>query len=127
MKKGVVPDTEMTWGRIWNVIYHKFYIDDLYDALIVNRFKDLGNLLAAFDLQFIDGILVDGTAAATRGSATVSGWFDRYVVDGLVNLQAWVVQNVSATLRKVQTGVTQNYALAIVLGIVILSFVYIFR
>ena len=79
------------------------------------------------DLTVIDGVLVDGTAAATRGSATVSGWFDRYVVDGLVNLQAWIVQNVSAVLRKVQTGVTQNYALAIVLGIVILSFVYIFR
>ena len=127
MKKGVVPDTETSWGKLWEIIYHKFYIDELYDALIVHRAKDLGNLLAKFDLTVIDGFFVDGTAAATRGSATVSGWFDRYVVDGLVNLQAWVVQNVSAVLRKVQTGMTQNYALAIVLGIVILSFVYIFR
>jgi NADH-quinone oxidoreductase subunit L len=126
-RRGVTPDTEMGWGHIWNVIYHKFYIDELYDALVVNRVKDLGNLLAAFDLHVIDGIFVDGTAATTRGTATLSGWFDRYVVDGLVNLQAWVVQNVSGVLRKVQTGVTQNYALAIVLGIVILSFLYIFR
>jgi len=44
-----------------------------------------------------------------------------------VNLQAWIVQNVSGVLRRLQTGVAPNYALAIVLGIVILSCLYIFR
>ncbi|HQM62249.1 MAG TPA: NADH-quinone oxidoreductase subunit L [Acidobacteriota bacterium] len=125
-KRGVVPDREMTWGRLWRALYHKFYVDDLYDALIIRPCKGLGNLLAAFDLSIIDGF-VNGTAAATRGSATVSGWFDKYVVDGLVNLQAWIVQNVSGVLRRLQTGVAPNYALAIVLGIVILSCLYIFR
>jgi len=125
-KRGVVPDREMTWGRLWRALYHKFYVDELYDALIVRPCQSLGNLLAAFDLSVIDGF-VNGTAAATRGSATVSGWFDKYVVDGLVNLQAWMVQNVSRVLRRLQTGVAPNYALAIVLGIVILSCLYIFR
>jgi NADH-quinone oxidoreductase subunit L len=125
-KRRVVPDAEMNWGRMWRVLYHKFYVDELYDALIVNRLKGLGNLLAAFDLSVIDGF-VNGTAATTRGSATVSGWFDKYVVDGLVNLQAWIVQTVSGVLRRLQTGLAPNYALAIVLGIVILSCLYIFR
>ncbi|HOT00252.1 MAG TPA: hypothetical protein PLY66_04525, partial [Acidobacteriota bacterium] len=125
-KRGVVPDQEMTWGRLWRALYHKFYVDELYDALIIKPCKGLGNLLAAFDLSVIDGF-VNGTAAATRGSATVSGWFDKYVVDGLVNLQAWIVQNISNILRRLQTGVAPNYALAIVLGIVILSCLYIFR
>ena len=125
-RKQLVPDRELDWGQVWNILYHKFWIDDLYDFLIVNRCKDLGTFLANFDQAVIDGA-VNGTAAATRGSATLSGWFDRYVVDGLVNLQAWVVQNVSALLRKLQTGLIPNYALAIVLGFVILSCLYIFR
>jgi len=125
-RRQVVPDRELDWGQAWNLLYHKFWIDDLYDFLIVNRCKDLGTFLASFDLAVIDGA-VNGTAAATRGSATLSGWFDRYAVDGLVNLQAWVVQNVSAVLRKLQTGLISNYALAIVLGFVILSCLYIFR
>ena len=53
----------MTWGRLWRALYHKFYVDELYDALIIRPCKGLGNLLAAFDLSVIDGF-VNGTAAA---------------------------------------------------------------
>ncbi len=125
-KKGIVPDDEKNWGKLWKVIYNKFYVDELYDALFVNRAKDLGNALSAFDLAVIDGG-VNGTAATTRGTATASSWFDKYVVDGLVNLQAWIVQTSSGILRRIQTGVIHNYALAVILGIVILSCLYIFR
>ena len=76
MKKGVVPDTETSWGKLWEVIYHKYYVDELYDALIVNRTKDLGNLLAAFDLAVIDGWRRRRRPRPRGASATVSSWFD---------------------------------------------------
>ena len=37
------------------VLLHKYYIDEIYDALFVNRVKDVGSALAAFDLGVVDG------------------------------------------------------------------------
>jgi NADH-quinone oxidoreductase subunit L len=45
--------------------------------------------------------------------------FDDYVVDGAVNGVARLAQGASGVLRRLQTGVVQNYALAIVLGVVL--------
>jgi NADH-quinone oxidoreductase subunit L len=45
--------------------------------------------------------------------------FDDYVVDGAVNGMARLTQGVSSVMRRMQTGVVQNYALAIVLGVVV--------
>jgi NADH-quinone oxidoreductase subunit L len=45
--------------------------------------------------------------------------FDRYVVDGAVNGVARVAQRASQGLRLSQTGIVQNYALALVFGVVL--------
>ncbi len=44
-------------------------------------------------------------------SAWFSGLTDRTVVDGLVNLVGRICEEGSFWLRKVQTGLVQNYAL----------------
>ena len=33
----------------YELVYHKYYVDEIYDALFVNRAKDLGLALGAFD------------------------------------------------------------------------------
>jgi NADH-quinone oxidoreductase subunit L len=38
-------------------------------------------------------------------------WFDRHVVDGGVNLSAWITCTSGATLRRLQTGQVQTYGL----------------
>ncbi len=43
--------------------------------------------------------------------------FDQYVIDGAVNGLARLTQRTSGALRRIQTGVVQNYALAITLGV----------
>ncbi len=35
----------------YELVYHKYYVDELYDALFVNRTKDLGNALLLCGLQ----------------------------------------------------------------------------
>ena len=52
-------------------------------------------------------------------------WFDKYVVDLLVNLQGWIVRAGSVVLRSVQTGFVQNYALLMVLGLIAFFAVYL--
>jgi len=50
----------------------------------------------------------------------VVGAIDKYFVDGIVNtIAAFVKRLMSPLLRAAQTGFTQNYALVMVLGLMI--------
>ena len=105
-------------------IYNKYYVDEAYDALVVNRTKGLGNVLTWFDNHIVDG-LVNGTATFTRITAWISGLFDLQVVDRLVNLIAEIVEFFSAAFRKLQTGMMQRYALFFVLGVIAVITLYL--
>ena len=97
------------------VLLNKYYVDELYDALFVNRTKNLGNGFSAFDRTVVDGG-VNGSAWLTRITAEGSRRWDIWVIDGFVNLVAFVVRLMSYPVRMVQTGQVQSYALLIVLG-----------
>jgi NADH-quinone oxidoreductase subunit L len=107
----------------YNLVYHKYYIDELYDALFVNRTKDLGNAFFFVDSHFVDG-LVNLTATTTRGTASGSGLFDKYVVDGLVNLIGTINMVLNRVVTSFQTGLVQRYAFAAFLGIVVFVLIY---
>jgi NADH-quinone oxidoreductase subunit L len=107
----------------YNLVYHKYYIDELYDALFVNRTKDLGNAFFFVDFHFVDG-LVNLTATTTRGTASGSGLFDKYVVDGLVNLIGRINMVLNRIVTSFQTGLVQRYAFAAFLGIVVFILIY---
>ena len=50
----------------------------------------------------------------------LSGFFDKYVVDGLVNFSGWLMRAGSRFFRGLQTGVVSQYALVLGLGTFIL-------
>ena len=79
---------------------------------------------AWFDQWVVDG-LVNASAYATLAASYTSVGFDTYVVDGLVNLAGYTVRGASWTLRRLQTGVVQTYATAMILGVFILVSVYL--
>ncbi len=106
-----------------SLVFRKYMIDELYDALFVNRTKDLGNACFFLDSKFVDGA-VNGTAATTRGTATVSGFFDKYVVDGLVNFVGWINMVLNRIATSLQTGLVQRYALGAVFGILVFIIIY---
>jgi len=109
---------------IYQVVLNKYYIDELYDALFVNRAKNLGNALAAFDLGVVDGG-VNGVAWSTRMSGEVSRFWDTWVIDGLVNVTAFVVKVMSYPAKLIQTGGVQTYAWMITLGVLIFMAYYL--
>jgi NADH-quinone oxidoreductase subunit L len=47
------------------------------------------------------------------------GWFDRYVVDGLMNFAGWLAIKGGQRLRRTQTGNVQDYVYAVVAGAVL--------
>jgi NADH-quinone oxidoreductase subunit L len=71
----------------------KFYFDEIYRWLLV---------------------------APLRAAAAVSYWIDRWVVDGLVNLFGRLPPAIGSLMRSLQMGLVQFYALAMVLGALIL-------
>jgi NADH-quinone oxidoreductase subunit L len=112
------------WPRLHSLLVHKYYVDEIYDALFVNRIKDLSTALGLFDAKVIDGLGVDGAGWLARASSSISMWWDKWVVDGLVNFVGKFTRFLSQPIRMFQTGVFSSYALMILIGLVILLAYY---
>jgi NADH:ubiquinone oxidoreductase subunit 5 (subunit L)/multisubunit Na+/H+ antiporter MnhA subunit len=76
-------------GPLETLFGRKFFLDELYAALIVKP------------LEFL---------------ALVAAWFDRSVIDGLVGLVAGIPLGAGAIVRRLQSGLMQRYAVAGALG-----------
>ncbi len=103
-KQNSRPDKLATsLSGIYKAAYHKFYVDEIY--LFITK-KVLFNLI--------------GKPAA---------WFDRNVVDGLINLTGNTTQAVSEGIKKIQSGKVQQYAIYFLSGVIILAvlFIYVWR
>ncbi|MES1225104.1 MAG: NADH-quinone oxidoreductase subunit L, partial [Bacteroidota bacterium] len=85
---------------LYQSAYHKFYIDELY--LFITK-KILFNLI--------------GRPAA---------WFDKNVVDGLVNFTGNTTQLVSEKIKAVQSGKVQQYAIYFLIGMIGLALLFIY-
>jgi NADH-quinone oxidoreductase subunit L len=113
------------WSGAHRTLLNKYYVDELYDATVIKGTFEGGRRLWTFDRRVVDGA-VNGTSWATVISAWFSGLTDRTVVDGLVNLVGRICEEGSFWLRKVQTGLVQNYALLTLFGIFAFLTVYLF-
>jgi len=107
------------FSGLYRVLYNKYYVDQIYDALFVNRVKDLGLTLGAFDNGVINGLGVDGAGWLTRITSRLSMIWDSWIVDGLVNLAARIVWVLSYPVRMLQTGRVSRYALFMLLGVLV--------
>jgi hypothetical protein len=93
-------------------------VDELYGALVTRRTMDAARGVYATDSRVIDGA-VNGVAWLTRALSRFTGAADRIVVDGAVNgVAGFIKLLMSPLLRAAQTGMTANYALVMVLGLV---------
>jgi NADH-quinone oxidoreductase subunit L len=119
-----------TFAGAHRVLTNKYYVDELYGAVLVRGLAlGGGNALHAMDRFVVDGgdgevragLGVNGVAWATRDLvASFSSFWDRVVVDGLVNLAAFFLDNMSYVFRAVQNGRVQHYALAMIIGFFVL-------
>jgi NADH-quinone oxidoreductase subunit L len=107
------------------LLSNKYYVDELYNSTAISGTMASGRGLWTFDRNVVDGA-VNGTGWVTVISAWFSSLTDRTVVDGLVNLVGWVVQESSHIFRRLQTGLVQNYALLMLLGVFAFVSVYLF-
>jgi NADH-quinone oxidoreductase subunit L len=93
-KKTVLVEQERQLGPAYKLAYNKFYVDEVYDNVVVKPTYAISN-------SFLYKIL------------------DVKIIDGMVNGFAAVVGTGGTVFRKIQTGIVQNYAIVIVVGILL--------
>ena len=89
------PQMERFLGPLETLFAHKFFLDEIYAALVVRPLEALAFIAALFDRRVIDG-LVDLVAKMPLAGATVvrqfqSGLLQRYALAGVVGVLAIVV------------------------------------
>ncbi len=106
--------------RVHKFLVHKWYFDELYDALFVRPTLAGARLLSVFDKVILDG-LVNSAARITELTSRLSGLGDKLAIDGLVNLSAKSVYVLGDWGRSIQTGRLRNYLMVLAVGLVFLS------
>ena len=77
---------------LYNLLFNKYFVDEAYEAVVVKPIE--------------------------KGSEKVLWKFtDATIIDGIVNGAAKLVDSISGTIRKIQTGVAQFYAVIMMAGI----------
>jgi NADH-quinone oxidoreductase subunit L len=82
------------YKRLYDLVYNKYYVDELYDALFVRPIRDLSEKVL---WKIMDAGIID---------------------DGMVNGTARFFQRSARSLRRLQVGDVQSYAFAMVVGII---------
>lgn len=101
--------------------YNKYWVDEFYGLVMTRRVMDAARAVFSFDSKVIDGT-VNGLSWLTRLASRITGGVDKYFVDGLVNtVAAFIIRLMSPLFRAAQTGFTQNYALVMVIGLVLVT------
>jgi len=121
-QKAGVDDPLRKLGFIFKVLNHKYWIDELYGRLFVRPFIWLSNFLAwVIDWRFWHDWFHDRAIRDTFLKITdfLANPIDKLVIDGAVNGTGRLVGWASGGLRKMQTGYVRTYALALLVGVVL--------
>jgi NADH-quinone oxidoreductase subunit L len=100
-------------------LFNKWYFDELYRATVIAFTLWVARVCAWFDRVVIDG-LVNGAASVTVRKSEFVGRFDNVVVDGAVNGTGWVARTAGAGMRMLQGGDIQGYLVKALAGVVLI-------
>lgn len=109
------------WRPLYLILVNKYWMDELYQKIVVRPFFWLTERASVFDLRVIDGS-VNLTAAATVLVSRIKQWTDTRIVDGAVNGIGFAVRGFGECLRRLQTGVVQHYLLFVFICVGLIMF-----
>ncbi len=88
------------FNGIYQLVYHKLYIDELY--------------------LFLTNKLVFNVIGKT------AAWVDKNIVDGIVNLTGTITQNLSEAIKKLQSGKVQQYGIYFFTSVIVIVVVFLY-
>lgn len=101
VRTGKPAEIAKAWPNLYDVVYHKYYIDEFYEWAVIRRIVNMSTgLWQMFDALFIDGI-VNGAADLVRAAG------DR--------------------VRRFQGGVVGGYAFSLLAGAILLVGYILYR
>ena len=134
--KGYTEPIAAAAPLIYNTLLNKYYVDEGYDYVFTGRRKlgdvrlgvlGLGEASSWFDTNVVDGA-VNAAGWITRLTATLSSWWDKWIIDGIgVNGPAIVARMLSYPARLLEWGLVQWYALVMTAGLVGFVFYYVYH
>ena len=88
----IAENISSRFKRLYNLLLNKYFVDEVYEAAVVQPIQ--------------------------KGSEKILWKFaDNIIIDGTVNGAAKVIDKISGTVRKIQTGIAQSYAVIMMAGI----------
>jgi len=105
--------------KAYTMLLNKYYVDEVYDAAVVEPTKRLGQVWDWFDRTVIDGLVRAIGGGAELGAAG-STWFEKYVIYGVINVLGYGNHLAAWSWRKLQSGQVHHYAAIIIAGLFIL-------
>ena len=134
--KGYVEPIASASAPVYNTLLNKYYVDEGYDYVFTGRRKlgevrlgvlGAGEASSWFDSHVVDGA-VNAAGSVTRGTATFSNWWDKWIIDGIgVNGPAILARMLSYPARLFEWGLVQWYALVMTAGLVGFAFYYVYH
>jgi NADH:ubiquinone oxidoreductase subunit 5 (subunit L)/multisubunit Na+/H+ antiporter MnhA subunit len=106
----------LRWIHTW--LYRRMYFDELYSAVFVGATMALSRLSAWFDKYIVDG-LVNLAGWGVKQSAVLIGLHDKYVVDGAVNGAGKLAYGVGAAVRAPQSGRIRMYVTVLMIAVAV--------
>ena len=132
LESSTAPDPlSSVLGPSLKFFYNKWYIDELYDATFVRLYEWKARFLAfQVDWDFWHDFVHDQIILKSfkNAAGALSGPVDRLGINKFFDGLAYSVQNIAVNvLRPLQTGYVRNYALGVMLGVVMVLGIMLVR
>jgi NADH-quinone oxidoreductase subunit L len=121
---------------LYTLLYNQWFVDEGYHYVFTGRRKlgdvrlgvlGAGEASSWFDAKIVDGVVND-VGWVTRAMATLSTWWDKWIIDGLgVNAPAILARILSYPARLFEWGLVQWYALVMVAGLLGFGIYYVWK
>jgi NADH-quinone oxidoreductase subunit L len=124
LRAGETDPLKLRLGGFFTVLENKWYVDELYQAIIVTPFVKLSQFLAdEVDGRFWHDWFHERVIAGGYNwlsNIVLNRDIDQRGIDAVANDLGSVTQWLSATLRRIQNGFVRSYALSVLLGVVLI-------
>jgi NADH-quinone oxidoreductase subunit L len=124
LQAGEIDPLKKRFGAVFTVLENKWYVDELYHAIIVTPFVKISQFLAdVIDWRFWHDWFHETLIAGTYNwlsKIVLNRDIDQRGIDAVANGLGTITQWLSATLRKIQNGFVRSYALSVLLGVVLI-------
>ena len=124
LRAGEIDPLKRRLGALFTGAENKWYVDELYHAIIVTPFVKISQFLAdVIDWRFWHDWFHETVIAGTYNwlsHIALNRYADQRGIDATANGLASITQWLSVNLRRIQNGFVRSYALSVLLGVVLI-------